>query len=88
MEQYVVFGDFAVNKAAEGNWSGLARLFNDDPNTIGKREFKTEDERNAYIKGLDDAIGWMDCWPLSKEELEKLSRHVRLSDIDDLEGSI
>ena len=84
MKQYVVFGDFATNRVGDGNWKGLAQLYDDCPNTLGKREFKTEEERMAYIQGLNDAVGWMECWPLSKEELKKMSRYIRLTDIPNL----
>ena len=87
IKQYVVFGDYAVNRAAEGNWAGLKRIFEDCPNSIGKRVFKTEEERQAYIFGLDDAAGWMETWPLSENEVKKMSRRIRLSDIDDLSES-
>ena len=82
MKQYVVFGDFATNRAGDGDWKGLAQLYHDCPNTLGKREFKTEEELWAYIQGLNDSLGWMDCWPLSKEEVKKLSKYVRLSEIE------
>lgn len=82
--QYVVFGDFAVNRAWDGNWKGLKQLFEDEPNCIGKREFETEEERSAYIKGLEDAAGWMEAYPMGSEEVRKMSKHIQLSEIDDL----
>lgn len=84
IKQYVAFGDYATQKVENGNWAGLKRLFEDSPSTLGKREFKTEEERQAYLCGLQDATGWMDSYPLDADEVKKLSKRIRLSDIDDL----
>lgn len=84
IKQYVAFGDYAAASAADGEWKDLKCIFEDCPNSLGKREFRTEEERRAYLCGLEDAAGWMESYPLDKEEVRKLSRRVRLSDICDL----
>lgn len=88
IRQYVVFGDFAVNRAFDGKWKELKQLFEDSPNSIGKREFATEEERIAYLNGLADATGWMECYPLEPEEVRKMSRQIKLSEIYNLAGNI
>jgi len=84
IKQYVVFGDYAANRAAERDWAGLKRIFKDSPNSIGKRMFKTEEERRAYLCGLEDATGWMESYPLDADETRGMSRQIPLSDINDL----
>lgn len=84
MKVYVAFGDFATHRVADCDWAGLKQIFEDCPNSLGKREFKTKEEVQAYIRGLEDATGWMESYPLDAEEVKKLSRRVRLSDIPDL----
>lgn len=87
IKQYVVFGEYAVNAASEGNFTRVRRICDDSPNSIGYRKFNTEEERRAYLCGLDDATGWMESWPLSDEEVKKLRRRMKLSDIQDLADS-
>jgi hypothetical protein len=49
--------------------------------------FKTEEERMAYLCGLEDATGWMESYPLLPEEVKKLGKRMRLSDVEDLSES-
>lgn len=84
MKQYVLFGDYAVEAAKDGVWTRVKRICEDSPNSIGYRVFKTEEERMAYLCGLEDATGWMECFPLLPEEVKKLGKRMRLSDIEDL----
>ena len=84
IKQYVVFGDYAVGSAGDGEWSRVKRIFEDDPQVLGYREFNTEEERMAYLCGLEDATGWMETYPLDQDEVRKLSRRVRLRDIENL----
>jgi len=84
IKQYVVFGDYAANAASEGNFTRVKRICEDSPNSIGYRTFKSEEERQAYLCGLEDATGWMESYPLSTDEVKKLSKRIRLSGIEDL----
>lgn len=84
IKQYVVFGEYAVNAASEGNFTRVKRICEDSPNSIGYRTFKSEEERQAYLCGLEDATGWMESMPLSDDDVKKLSKRMRLSDIEDL----
>ena len=49
-------------------------LFGCDPGTrdnICEYEFETMDELNAFLKGIEAAIGWLDCTQFdSKTEIE------------------
>ena len=82
IKQYVAFGDYAAEEVADGNWAGLKQLYEDNPNCLGKREFKTEEEQIAYLCGLEDATGWMETYPLDEDEVRRMSRRIRLTDID------
>ena len=84
IRQYVVFGKYAIDCVFDEDWSGLNEVFEDTPNSIGYREFNTEEERMAYICGLEDMAGWMESCPLTDEEVSKMEGEIRLSDIDDL----
>lgn len=84
IKQYVVFGEYAVDAAQDGVWTRVKRICEDSPNSIGYREFNTEEERRAYLCGLEDATGWMESYPLDKDEVKKLAKRMRLSDIEDL----
>lgn len=83
IEKYVVFGYYAVNAAEDGEWKELAEIIDDTPNSIAKRVFETEAELHAYLCGLEDADGWDATYPLDKDEVKKLSKRVRLEDIDE-----
>lgn len=83
--QYVVFGVAATHKAADGEWKELKEVFGTETDYIGKRRFKTESERIAYLCGLADMAGWMDCYPLDKDEVKKMQRHFKQADITDLD---
>lgn len=84
IKQYVVFGDYAVEAAEEGTWTRVKRVCESCPNAIGYRLFETEEERKAYICGLDDAAGWLSSYPLSADEAKQLSKRMRLSEVEDL----
>jgi len=84
IKQYVVFGDYAVHAAGEGCYTRLKRIYEDTPNSVGYRKFETEEERKAYLCGLEDATGWMESYPLDADEVKKLSKRIRLSSIDNL----
>ena len=84
IRQYVAFGDITVNRLCDGDFDNVKQMFDDCPNCLGYRDFKTEEERVAYVRGLNDAVGWMECYPLDKEEEKWLSEHVNLSEIYDL----
>lgn len=84
IKQYVVFGDYAVEAAQDGVWTRVKSICEDSPNSIGYRLFETEEERMAYLCGLEDATGWMESYPLLPEEVKKLGKRMRLSDIENL----
>ena len=87
MKQYVVFGDDAVSRVLDSNWKEAKKIIKDEPSSFGKREFVTDAERLAYVCGLEDAVGWMEVYPLTDEEVEELKKHARLSDIHDLSSN-
>lgn len=83
--QYVVFGECASDRAAEGMWKELKNVTKTEVDYIGKRKFKTEAERLAYLNGLDDMLGWMGCYPLDKDEVKKMQRYFKQADVTDLD---
>ena len=85
IEKYVVFGEDATSAAGWEEWKELAEIIDDTPHSIGKRVFETEAELHAYLCGLADADGWLSAYPLDEEEVKKLSKHVPLEDIDELD---
>ena len=80
IKQYVVFGESAVNAACEGKFKKAADL-----GCIGCRTFNTEEERLAYLRGIEDTVGWMEAMPLNSDDVRKLSKRVPLSTIENLE---
>lgn len=56
---YVAFGS-DLTKAIFEQDSDTIEAEIDEPESFKVREFNTKAEANAYIKGLDDACGWMD----------------------------
>lgn len=88
IEQYVVFGECATHRAADGAWKELKKVIETETDHIGKRKFKTEDERLAYLRGLNDMAGWMDCYPLSKDEAKKMLQHLKQEEIDDMDSEL
>ena len=83
--QYVVFGECAAEKAADWEWKELKKVLERETGCIGKREFKTEEERQAYLCGISDMMGWMDYYPLDKDEVKKMLRHFKQSEIYNLD---
>ena len=81
--QYVVFGESAADCAAEGDWRELKKTLA-DTGCVVKREFDTESERSAYLKGIEDMNGWLDSYPLNEDEVKEMMRHVSTSDVDEL----
>ncbi len=82
--QYVIFGESAADCAAEGDWSKLKKTLA-DTGCVVKREFDTENERSAYLKGIEDLNGWLDSYPLDKDEVKKMLRHFKQSEINNLD---
>lgn len=76
----VAFGCGAAHRAADNDWEELADYYhNQDSQALGIRKFKTAAERNAYIMGMNDALGWEDVYVLDSKEVRSLSKHLDLS---------
>ena len=76
----VAFGSTPTNHAAYNDWAELADYYNNqDGQALGIRKFKTAAERNAYIIGMNDALGWEDVYVLDSKEERSLSKHLDLS---------
>ena len=75
----VAFGSTASSHAAYNDWEELADYFNQDGQALGIRKFKTAAERNAYIMGMNDSLGWEDVYVLVSKEIKALSKHIDLS---------
>ena len=68
---YVLFGEECVNQCNYGEKVNLR-----DGN-MEKRVFNTEEERNAYILGLNDAYGWNDFFEIEKKDYDRIRRQNR-----------
>lgn len=75
----VAFGSTPTNYAAYNDWEELADYYNQDGQALGIRKFKTAAERNAYIMGMNDSLGWEDVYVLDSKEVRSLSKHLDLS---------
>ena len=75
----VAFGCSAAHRAADNDWAELADYYNQDGQALGIRKFKTAAERNAYIMGMNDSLGWEDVYVLDSREVRSLSKHLDLS---------
>ena len=67
----VVFGEEATNAYGWDDYERMCRLLKQGDGTLMESEFDTEAERDAYIKGIDDAKGWIDASVLSDEAARK-----------------
>lgn len=66
----VIFGTDDARHAHEGHWSKI----DGDPVI---QEFDTVEELNAYLQGVDDAIGWLEHHQLEDQELAELLKSRR-----------
>lgn len=55
----VVFGEEAANAYGRGDMKRMYEHIRSYNGTLTKRTFDTEAERKAYIRGIDDADGWL-----------------------------
>ena len=78
---YVVFGSTPNRMACDGDWKELAEYWKEDSQALGTREFETDAEINAYIKGINDSLGWEDVMCLDSKEVKKLAKHIKLSEV-------
>jgi hypothetical protein len=57
----VAFNREAVDYAEENGWEALfENKLNDENFVFEKVSFDTEAERNAYCKGINDSMGWIE----------------------------
>ena len=71
MEKYkvtVIFGEYAAKAYCSGGLEEMEELYDEGQLTV--REFDTKAECDAYIKGIDDADGWLGAAILSDEDAE------------------
>ena len=73
----VVFGERAVNCYMNDNIQSIEDSINGLDGSIIKRSFSTQEELNAYIKGLDDADGWLDSAVLDDQFIKKHPRKIK-----------
>ena len=66
---FIVWGTEDARSAEEGNWKDLE-------NMPVEYTFSTSPEAEAFLKGVDEAIGWMDYFVLDKH-LVKVAEEVR-----------
>jgi len=71
----VVLGEGPVR---EYTWNGLRALKEclSSEGRIVKRIFDTEEERKAYIKGIDDATGWLESCVIDDDDMRRHSRMI------------
>lgn len=64
----VIFGEYAAKAYMNDGVEGIRDHYDEGQLTV--REFDTEAERDAYIKGVDDSDGWLGAAVLSDEDAE------------------
>lgn len=67
----VVFGEEAANAYGWGDMKRMYGLIREYNGSLTKRTFDTEAERKAYIRGIDDADGWIGSAVLSDADAKK-----------------
>jgi hypothetical protein len=60
---YIVWGTEDVKAAEEGEWKEME-------NSPSEYKFLTELEAEAFLKGVEECIGWMDYMVLDKHLVE------------------
>lgn len=70
----ILFGEDAVKALGYDGIDGVIKAYNEDNITWGlvSKEFKTRDEMNAYIDGLNDCLGWGDYGCIDDAEVKLL----------------
>ena len=70
----ILFGEDAVKALEYDGIDGVIKAYNEDNITweLVSKEFKTRDEMNAYISGLNDCLGWGDFGCINDIEVERL----------------
>lgn len=56
----MIFGEDAVRKYDESKKLPSEKWLMDNGGVVDEKEFRTEEEYNAYVKGLNDSDGWTD----------------------------
>lgn len=72
-EAVIVFGKEAVNRAASGD-----DLEKGDE--VQRYRFKTELERDAFLKGVDAGTGWIESYPLTEAYELALLKNVKVKE--------
>lgn len=71
----VVYGENAARSYMDGGFEGMRLSITGGEGRLVKREFNTEEERKAYIQGVDDADGW---WGSAVMDAEDVKKHPRI----------
>lgn len=72
-EAVIVFGKEAVNRAASGD--DLER-----GDEVQRYRFKTEMERDAFLKGVEAGTGWIESYPLTEDYEFALLKNVKVKE--------
>lgn len=57
----MVFGSTAANAYLTGGFKAMQRAIDNGDGQLVYRVFCSKGERNAYLQGLDDMLGWESC---------------------------
>ena len=68
---YVVFGEIATKLASNGNL-GEALDEQDSGGDVREVNFKTQEELDAYHRGLSDCNGWSEYYIVEGDDINKL----------------
>ena len=71
----VVFGSEAT-RAYDESFRKMAKEVKEGNGCIVKREFGTQNERKAYLQGLEDMAGWEDSMPITWEDIQKHAKEI------------
>lgn len=74
---FVVRGFDFVNVYLDGDFKSFRKLIEDYDCGVICREFDTEEERQAYLQGVYDAEGYMECAVVNDEDVKKHPRILK-----------
>ncbi len=69
---YIIFGSQPTEYWHDGNMKDFTESIQDGSGAISTKDFNTEEEKNAYIRALNDLDGWDDYALLDEKEYLKL----------------
>ena len=67
----MVFGESAADAYLDGGFAAMKKVIDDGDGQLLQRRFYTKEEREAYLQGLEDQVGWEGSTPLDNTDIYK-----------------